>query len=72
MTAPGSICASPVEAPIDIEDGLPVEIPIVFYYGHTTPEVNPELYKYLVERLANLLDRRTHQNAQVSLPSNKL
>ena len=67
-TPPGSICATPVEGPVDVEDGLPLEIPIVFYYGHTTPEVNPELYKYLVERLATLLHQRTLQNAKVRSP----
>ena len=65
ITAPGSICATPVEAPIDVEEGLPADIPLVYYYGHTTPEVNPNLYKSLVERMASMLERRTQQNAKV-------
>ena len=56
--APGSIAATPVEAPVDIEEGMPVEVPLVYYYGHVSPADNPELYKFLVERLASLLDRR--------------
>ena len=65
ITAPGSICATPVEAPIDIEEGLPVEIPLVYYYGHTSPETNPDLYRTLVSRMAAMLDRRTQQNTKV-------
>jgi hypothetical protein len=65
ITAPATICATPVEGPIDIEEGLPTDIPLVYYYGHTTPETNPDLYRYLVERLASLMDRRTQQNAKV-------
>ena len=58
IVAPGSIAATPVEAPVDIEEGMPVEVPLVYYYGHVSPADNPELYKFLVERLASLLDRR--------------
>lgn len=65
ITAPGSICATPVETPIDVEEGLPAEIPLVYYYGHTTPDANPDLYRSLVERMASMLDRRTEQNAKV-------
>ena len=65
ITAPGSICATPVESPIDIEEGLPAEVPLVYFYGHANADANPDLYKFLVERLANLLDRRTQQNSKV-------
>ena len=65
ITAPGSICATPIEAPIDVEEGLPADIPLVYYYGHTTPEVNPQLYRSLIERMASMLERRTQQNAKV-------
>ena len=56
IAAPGSIAATPVEAPVDVEEGLPVEVPLVYFYGHVSPADNPELYKFLVERLAALLD----------------
>ena len=58
IAAPGSIAATPVEAPVDVEEGLPVEVPLVYFYGHVSPADNPELYKFLVERLAALLDKR--------------
>lgn len=64
ITAPGSIAATPVETPVDIEEGLSTEIPLVYFYGHSNADANPHLYKYLVERMAAVLDRRTQQNAK--------
>ena len=55
---PGCISATPVEALIDVEEGLPTEVPLVFFFGHQSPIENPELYKFLVERLAEVLNRR--------------
>ena len=63
---PGSIGATPIEAPIDVEEGLPVEVPIVYFYGHTTPSEHPELYMFLVDRLASLLDKRSRTSPQVT------
>ena len=63
---PGSIGATPIEAPIDVEEGLPVEVPVVYFYGHTTPTEHPELYMFLVDRLAHLLDRRARTSPQAS------
>lgn len=59
ITVPGAIAATPVEAPIDVEEGtLPADVPLVYYYGHSNPRDSPELYTYLVERLAAVLERR--------------
>lgn len=66
ITIPGSIGATPIEAPVDIEEGLPVEVPLVYFYGHTTPSEHPELYKALVDRLADLLDRRARASPEVA------
>ena len=66
ITVPGSIGATPIEAPIDIEEGLPVEVPLVYFFGHATPADHSELYKLLVERLADLLDRRAKSSPEVS------
>jgi polyribonucleotide 5'-hydroxyl-kinase len=40
LTPPGTICATPCEAPIDVEDGLAVEVPLVYYFGHVSPSEN--------------------------------
>ena len=56
---PGAIAATPVEAPIDVEEGtLPADVPLVYFYGHASPAEGPELYAHLVERLAAVLERR--------------
>lgn len=65
ITVPGSIGATPIEAPIDIEEGLPVQVPLVYFFGHATPADHSELYKLLVERLADLLDRRAMSSPEV-------
>ena len=69
ITVPGSIGATPIEAPIDIEEGLPVEVPLVYFFGHATPADHSELYKLLVDRLATLMDRRAKFNPEVRLPN---
>ena len=40
LTPPGTICATPCEVPVDVEDGLPVDVPLVYYFGHVTPSDN--------------------------------
>ena len=58
ITVPGSMAATPVEGPIDVEEGMPIDLPLVFYYGHQTPTENPELYRAVVERMSSILDER--------------
>ena len=58
ITVPGGIAATPVEAPIDVEEGLAADAPLVYYFGHSSPSENPALYKHLVERLAAVLALR--------------
>ncbi|PSC75129.1 CLP1-like protein [Micractinium conductrix] len=65
ITVPGCVAATPVEAPIDVEDGVPTDTPLVYYSGTPTPSDNPALYKHLVERLANVLDARAQSDPQV-------
>jgi len=64
ITCPGSIAACPVQAPVDIEQGYPAENPLAFFYGHLSPDSNPELYKSLVQSLSDLLNRRAERNAE--------
>ncbi|MCL7022590.1 hypothetical protein MKW94_021063 [Papaver nudicaule] len=58
ITIPGCIAATPVEMPIDPVEGIPLEMPLVHYFGHTTPSVNVELYKVLVKELSLTLERQ--------------
>lgn len=36
VTIPGRIAATPVEMPIDAVERIPLETPIVYFYGHTS------------------------------------
>jgi len=58
ITIPGSVSAAVLEAPVDIEEGIPLEAPLVFYYGDISPSDNPQLYRHLVEQLAVVLAKR--------------
>ncbi|GLJ05625.1 hypothetical protein SUGI_0021580 [Cryptomeria japonica] len=63
ISIPGTISATPIEMPIDPVEGIPLEMPIVYFYGHNQPGVNPGLYKLLVKELARTLDLRFAANA---------
>ncbi|XXG82475.1 hypothetical protein AAC387_Pa10g0413 [Persea americana] len=58
ITIPGCIAATPIEMPIDPVEGIPLEMPLVYCFGHTTPSANPDLYKVLVKELAQSLERQ--------------
>ncbi|XP_061357957.1 protein CLP1 homolog [Gastrolobium bilobum] len=64
ITIPGCIAATPIEMPIDSVEGIPLEMPLVYFYGHTTPSNNIELYKVLVKELAGMLERQFAGNAE--------
>lgn len=66
VTAPGCIAAAPIEAPVGVEEGYPTEVPLVFFHGHAAPADAPELYKFLVERAAAALDRRSEAGARAA------
>ncbi|XP_068650082.1 protein CLP1 homolog [Aristolochia californica] len=64
ITIPGCIAATPIEMPIDPVEGIPLEMPIVYFFGHVTPSANAELYKVLVKELARTLERQFAGNAE--------
>lgn len=37
ITIPGCIAATPIELPIDPVEGIPLDMPLVYFHGHTTP-----------------------------------
>ena len=61
LTVPGTISAAPVDAQVDIEEGIPLEMPLVYFYGDLTVN-NPEYYKHIVARLGAMLDERSKAN----------
>ncbi|CAN1153101.1 Protein CLP1 homolog [Linum perenne] len=64
ITIPGCIAATPIELPIDPVEGIPLDMPLVYFYGHTTPSQNVELYKTLVKELAEILEKQFTGNAE--------
>ncbi|XP_057541003.1 protein CLP1 homolog isoform X1 [Amaranthus tricolor] len=64
ITIPGCIAATPIEMPIDPVEGIPLEMPLVYFYGHTTPSANVDLYKLVVKELAKTLGRQFTGNCE--------
>eukprot|EP00252_Welwitschia_mirabilis_P019916 TRINITY_DN4736_c0_g1_i1.p1 TRINITY_DN4736_c0_g1~~TRINITY_DN4736_c0_g1_i1.p1 ORF type:complete len:428 (+),score=77.87 TRINITY_DN4736_c0_g1_i1:83-1366(+) len=64
ISIPGCIAATPIEMPIDPIEGIPLEVPLVYFYAHTTPSANPGLYKALVKELARSLESQFAANAE--------
>ncbi|KAJ4721561.1 Protein CLP1-like [Melia azedarach] len=64
ITIPGCIAATPIELPIDLVEGIPLEMPLVYFFGHATPSNNVELYKVLVKELSQLLERQFTGNVE--------
>lgn len=46
ITIPGCIAATPIEMPIDPVEGIPLEMPLVYFFGHTTPRYCPLLANF--------------------------
>nr|DAD34793.1 TPA_asm: hypothetical protein HUJ06_005433 [Nelumbo nucifera] len=65
ITIPGCIAATPIEMPIDPVEGIPLDMPLVYFFGHTTPRyANADLYKVLVKELSRTLERQFAGNAE--------
>ncbi|XP_021762293.1 protein CLP1 homolog isoform X1 [Chenopodium quinoa] len=64
ITVPGSIAATPIEMPIDPVEGIPLEMPLVYFYGHTSPSANVDLYKLAVKELAQTLEKQFSGNSE--------
>lgn len=58
VTVPGCLAAVALDEPVDIEEGVPLESPLVYYFGAVTPSDALEHYRALVERLAAVLQQR--------------
>jgi polyribonucleotide 5'-hydroxyl-kinase len=52
ITVPGTLSAAQVEIPIEPDEGLLADAPLVLYYGHTDPAYNVEMYKAQALRCA--------------------
>nr|XP_016513218.1 PREDICTED: protein CLP1 homolog isoform X3 [Nicotiana tabacum] len=64
ITIPGCVAATPIELPIDPVEGIPLEMPMVYFFGHVTPSANIDHYKVLVKELAQTLEKQFSGNAE--------
>ncbi|MCO5589283.1 hypothetical protein L7F22_043249 [Adiantum nelumboides] len=53
LTIPGTLASTFVDEPVDPVNGISLEAPLVYFYGHTSPKGNPDLYKSFVKELAH-------------------
>ncbi|KAG8387290.1 hypothetical protein BUALT_Bualt02G0006000 [Buddleja alternifolia] len=64
ITIPGCIAATPIELPIDPVEGVPLDMPLVYFHGHTTPSAIVDLYKALAKELAQVLEKQFAGNVE--------
>lgn len=59
VTIPGCLSAVPLDKLcLNIEEGFSLATPLVYFYGHTSPRDNVELYKHLVDSMAAKIKQR--------------
>lgn len=62
ISIPGTIGALAIERPSDIEEGYCLTAPLVYHFGHKTPEKNLILYNLLITQLAEVINMRCENN----------
>jgi len=63
---PGTIGAMVAERSADVEEGFSQAAPLIFHYGHKSPNDNLQLYNMLVSRLAEIINVRSEQSKRVN------
>jgi len=63
ITIPGCLAACPIDQPIGIDSTWKNRGPLAYFYGHTSPSQNQEIYKRLCIKLAEAVEKRCHRNA---------
>jgi len=51
-----------VERPADVENGYSLTAPLVYHFGHKSPDGNTQLYNQLVSQLAEIINMRSEAN----------
>lgn len=59
---PGSMGALLIERPADIEEGFPLQAPLVYHYGHLSPGPNEKLYNKISSKIAEVTRERFEKN----------
>ncbi|XP_048486316.1 protein CLP1 homolog [Plutella xylostella] len=66
ISVPGTIGALLVERPASIEEGFSQQAPLVYHFGHKSPNDNLQLYNTIVSRLAEVITERIDSNKKAS------
>eukprot|EP00210_Caulerpa_lentillifera_P005963 g5698.t1 len=59
LSPPGCIVATQMNYPISLIGEYPLDTPFAYFYGHSNPCINPQLYKLMIENLASSLERKS-------------
>ena len=51
-----------MERPSDVENGYSLTAPLVYHFGHKSPDANTQLYNQLVSQLAEVINMRSEFN----------
>ena len=51
-----------MERPSDVENGYALTAPLVYHFGHKSPDGNTQLYNLLVSQLAEIINMRSEAN----------
>jgi len=62
ISVPGTVGAMLIERPAAIEDGFIQQAPMVYFFGHKSPQENIPLYNMLVSKLAETVHERMESN----------
>ncbi|XP_039272809.1 polyribonucleotide 5'-hydroxyl-kinase Clp1-like [Styela clava] len=65
ISIPGTIAALTVERPSDPVDGFDTKVPLVYHFGHTSPNGNLKLYEVLISRIADVFNAKSECNLNV-------
>lgn len=61
---PGTIGGLMVERPADPVEGFDMKAPIVYHFGHTSPNVNYKLYITLIKRIQDIFNNKGFYNTK--------
>jgi polyribonucleotide 5'-hydroxyl-kinase len=58
VSIPGTMSLAALTTPIDVEEGFNLISPLVFFYGHTSPDKNISHYKIIVDQISNIIEQK--------------
>ena len=62
ISIPGSMGMAEVDRVADVVEGFHELVPMVFHYGHLSPDANEKLYRALTSTLASTFEKRCEIN----------